>query len=371
MVDVKLDISRAGGSLQHFFSDSAAAVSGNATAANILVGEAEGVTEAALKITSRVTAVVLLLLLLGGACAYCYIKKKLKHKEAQSFRPLKLIYKIKLCLFDWLCCGRFCPWMHVAIAPDYMRPMTPHTLRVTLLRADNISKLSSFYFEVATQPVEGWPKVSRVQENVIGSCDLAGETLEFDWYGDEDGIVVQVVEYCGTVVTKDIVLGDVKISRSGVQTYAAEFAGSRGNLAAGTRIFQLKDHGAVCNKQRNSRFSGSEEGGNILLKPIYSKIVAALQKQSGEADTGEETEHLRQEVERLRRENRSLGGTLSASSASQSMAAKDHALPVMSVALRFEIMQTARTGAGNFQFQQANTEDLDSLMPQPCTTACF
>lgn len=368
MDDVKLYISGAEGFLQHLYSDSAAAAHGNATAANILVAEAEGSAEAALKITSRVTALVLLLLLFVGASAYCYLKQKFKKKEAKPFRPLKLIFKIKLCLFDWLCCGRFCPWMHTALAPDYMRPMTPHTLRVTLLRADNISKRSSFYFEVATQPVEGWPKVSRVQNNVIGSCDLAGETLDLDWYGDEDGIVVQVVEYCGTVVTKDIVLGDVKISRSGLQTYAAEFAGSRGNLAAGTRMFQLKDRGEVCNRQRNSRFSGSEDSGSVLLKPIYAKLVSELQKKSGDANTVEGTDQLRQEVERLRRENRSLGGTLSASSASQSMADKEIALPVMSVALRFEIMQTARTGASNFQFKQANTED--GLMPQPSGMAC-
>mmetsp|Transcript_5773 Transcript_5773/g.13490 ORF Transcript_5773/g.13490 Transcript_5773/m.13490 type:complete len:366 (-) Transcript_5773:30-1127(-) len=344
------------------------AVRGNSTAMKSIAHNMGNSSDWTLRIISRVTAAIVLLIIIAAIAVVIYIQVN-KKKKSKPFRPAKTWVKVKAFLSDLFCCAFCCPGCQARIAPGYIRPRAPKALRVTLLRAEGIKKRHSFYFEVAAQPADGWPKVSRIHKKVSGVCDLAAESFELNWYGDEEGVLIQVIDHSGTIVTKDHVLGDVHIKRSAIEGYTEESRYSPNDLTAGTRVFPVKHRGLASEGARASRFSEENEAVGVLLKPVYTSIIAALQAQTGDADAVEENRVMKKELETLRAENMRLGG--SASTSGTDTSARAEAETVMSVSIRFELVEPAHCDIGNYYFREAPMED-QLLAPQSCSSVtCY
>merc|ERR1719160_2417715 len=165
------------------------------------------------------------------------------------FRPRN----IKRCLLRVCCCG-FCsqgPAHHLGVK-GIADPS--QTLAVTLVGAHQLWKKMSFYVEAYTEPQEAAPKASRTHRQVQESCDLGSEKLELDWHGDEDELVIEVMDFAGPGREKP--LGEIRLPRETVEKYAREAAEFPGDERKGARSFSvpLMDEHVVKLRQKHLQY---------------------------------------------------------------------------------------------------------------------
>lgn len=212
-------------------------------------------------------------------------------------------------------------------------------LGITLIHANGIQKRMSFYIEVWTDPQEAASRISRTHFQVSGECSLSEEKVEIDWYGDEDWVVVQVVEFGGP--GKEKPLGEIRLRKSAVEKYARE-AMSESGLGAGARVFAVKKLEEWMVKIRKRR-AKDPAPANTLFSWMMSKGQERVGLGVGMSE--EEAINLRSENKRLQSALKDAqSGKISAYDASASTNAFDlegamaHQPTIMSLVLKFELL---------------------------------
>lgn len=304
------------------------------------VGQVSGSLDGTLRFIGRISAAVLLLLVLVLICVWPFIRNKLadllppEEEESGSSSNSRLRWhKLKMACYNIVCCGCCCPGLASSLGLDSLKPQVAEQLKVTLITASNLRKRMDFYLEVWTEPLEGHPKISRVQQQASGKVDLGGENLTLDWFGDEDEVVIQAVQYTGQVISRDVAVGDIRISREAIERYAGESADDPEDLSKGTRLFPMKvltQEEAKCRKRRFGLGGGT---------PFLPRLLMSLSGDGAHASE-EELERLKCENDALKNENETLGGSVSRSLLTDGKS--KHADTLMQVAVRFDIVSSSR-----------------------------
>eukprot|EP00927_Polykrikos_kofoidii_P082088 TRINITY_DN8064_c0_g1_i1.p1 TRINITY_DN8064_c0_g1~~TRINITY_DN8064_c0_g1_i1.p1 ORF type:complete len:336 (+),score=67.55 TRINITY_DN8064_c0_g1_i1:181-1188(+) len=220
------------------------------------------------------------------------------------------------------------------------------TLTVTFLRCSGIKRRLDFYFEGWTEPQETTNKnTSRFSGRE--TVDTRQDHMRFDWFGDEDELVLHACEFTSPILPHNVSIGEVRIPRAHVIKYAQEAMNDPANLTAGTRSFDVKRiEGDEQKRLAEARKKHVGAGQDIMRQAVSM----AAESKFGNFD----------EVERLRKENMELKGQLAFVSQSSGVQAKKPA-PLMKVLVRFEIAPRRESNASaifrssSFDTQQNST----------------
>eukprot|EP00930_Biecheleria_cincta_P089633 TRINITY_DN78974_c0_g1_i1.p1 TRINITY_DN78974_c0_g1~~TRINITY_DN78974_c0_g1_i1.p1 ORF type:complete len:396 (+),score=58.87 TRINITY_DN78974_c0_g1_i1:27-1214(+) len=304
------------------------------------VGQVSGSLDGTLRLIGRISAAVLLVLVLALICVWPFIRNKLhtllppdEEEQGPNSKSRLRWHKLKMTCYNTVCCSCCCPGLASSLGLDCLKPQVAEQLKVTLITASDLRRRMDFYLEVWTEPLDSHPKISRVQQQASGKVDLGGENLTLDWFGDEDEVVIQAVQYTGPVISRDVAVGDLRISREAVERYAGETANDPEDLSKGTRLFPMKvltQEEAKCRKRRFGLGGGA---------PFLPRLLMSL---SGDAvhASEEELERLKFENDALKSENETLGGSVSRTLLTDRKS--KHAETLMQVAVRFEIVSSSR-----------------------------
>lgn len=238
--------------------------------------------------------------------------------------------RLKKCLYMVFCCGCL-PCTHHAHKSFGFERLAGATemLRITLLCATDISKRMTFYLEVWTEPMESVAKHSRTYQQAGGQLDMGAEQLELDWFGDEDEIVVQLMEFVDGG-GKDKPVGELRVERERIERYAKEAAGAQEDIKKGARSFQiagLHPHEQALRKKHQ-----------VAPNPLAVIAVKQAQDSLGMRSSGGE------DVQSLIEENRRMREMLSqmpnnaATLQSLNSGSKLQAKGLAKVVMRFEII---------------------------------
>lgn len=305
--------------------------------------QVEQSTQTLLDTVSRVASAFLVLLLIGLCVAYVWVRRALHAHDVRSHKSSwTRWHKIKESLYNYCCCGRCCHAWYRSIGFDALQ--VGRTLRVTLFEAVKIRKQVDLYFEVWTEPAEGYPKNSRVHQRAVGKCSLGGEQLELDWYGDEEEVVLQAVQY-SAMQGKDMPFAEVKIPRAYVEKYCKEAAKGT-DPKGGGRLFAFRGLSKQERNLRSLRFNKPKAINPVDALPLVpSAIKSSLEEQGLALVTIEE-------MERSHREHPAAAAKPSASHGSHTEENLNE-VP-LEVALRFEFVQPQHLGAGTNAFRSSS-----------------
>lgn len=214
---------------------------------------------------------------------------------------------------------------------DCAPPPGQAILRITLVSATNVKIRAGagFYFEAWAEPMEGYPKISRVHRP-SKNLDLGCEPLELEWSGTEAEVVIHAVEYSGTTQHRDTPFGEVRIPRDAVYTYARESQTDRSDLRLGTRVFDLSPIEKQEAFRRRQRFQDQV----VPIQWVDKFITGGGAAQGLHVPSPLEAQKLREENRRLKGENGRLR-YLTGNSWTEDL---DHPLKPLSIAARFEII---------------------------------
>lgn len=205
---------------------------------------------------------------------------------------------------------------------------------MTLLQAVGIQKQTDLYFEIWTEPAEGYPKNSRVHARAVGICSLGAEQLELDWYGDEDELVLQAVEYSSKQGV-DAPLAELRIPRASVERYAKEASSGRdqsNDSKRGARLFTFRGLTKQEKSLRSQRF-GKAKGINAA--DAVSLFPASIKNSLEEHGMAIVTLAEKESLGDLMDASKTRGSSL----AHKSNAEEEHGKVFMQVALRCEFVQ--------------------------------
>mmetsp|Transcript_83736 Transcript_83736/g.237502 ORF Transcript_83736/g.237502 Transcript_83736/m.237502 type:complete len:353 (+) Transcript_83736:126-1184(+) len=291
----------------------------NATAATA-EGIIRGVDSTLLAVNRAIAAITLCLiaaLCVGVPIILCRLRSS---ADGGGGGPLCRRHKLRDCFCRYCCCGYCCPSVHQSLGFERLMPKASSLLRITFICAKDIRRRLDFYFEAWSEPVEGYPKNTRIQQQAVGVCDLGCEELELDWFRDEKEVVILLVENKGQLQSRDEAIGEVRIPGREVEKYAWEASADPRDLSRGTRLFTLRGLDKHDQLKRKLRFKNA---GGAVVQKILNKVHEEVLL---DYPTRQEFERLQTENEMLRRQT----GTMPADTA-------DIPAP-MSVAVRFEIL---------------------------------
>jgi len=315
-----------------------------------VVTEIEDEVDEARRIVDRTILAVIVLAILGAIVAMVYWKKRITLPDGhlrKTFRP----HKVKQCIYDFCCCGLCCVKLHSALGFDRLKPSPKSWLRVTLIQAGGIKKPISFYCEVWTEPHDGWPKNTRIQTNAAGTCNLGGESVDIEWFGDEEEVVLQVVVYKGSKAHQDVPVGEVRINRDAILKYSREAADAGPDGQAGARAFPVTALDKVTANQRLQRYKDANP-----VMPLVGLLASQMTAQDGA--TLDEMTELRVENRRLMTENTSLR-----IQGSQYTSVPNPPEIIMNMVLRIEILPVRKPPT--FSSFQSSSFHLDSAEESP------
>lgn len=292
------------------------------------VGQQVYLSDRILWFIARTVEITILCVIIGVAFKFRHVIKAAAQPRVNKLFMGPRLRRCRRCLIYAFCCAWAPRGMSLAEHIGF-EPLGPAgVLRVTLICATEITKKLSFFIKVWTEPVDGPKKISRVHREVTGPAyDLGSESLQLDWYGDEDVLVVQAVEP-GPVPGegRDTPLAEVRIPRSQVAKYAELSANTGGSADEAARSFSL----------RPPEGKSTSAGSNV--DPLAAMVVKQVQTSVGMEPTDPD------ELEQLREENRRMKYILSthqpsAVQSDQNGAADQllaQSISIMKVALRFE-----------------------------------
>lgn len=209
---------------------------------------------------------------------------------------------------------------------------------MTLIGADELKKQMSFYVEVWTEPQEAASKVSRTQLEAKPktSISLGMEKLELDWYGDEENVIIQLVEFPSAGKAKPI--GDIVLKGKKVFEYCEEAKKNPGDMQAGTRKFDLLKMNADKMLLRKKKLTTAEPQ-NVMMSFMLSKVQDKIGLGTGMALSDADSVQLQKDNEELQKENKELRRMSSAESLNSlsPQKAKPGEESVAKLVLRFEI----------------------------------
>jgi len=249
------------------------------------------------------------------------ILKPLPEKCRAKFR----LRKIKSCFLRIFCCSS-------CGADSRYQGLTeaPEVLTVTLIGADEIKTNKNFYVQIWTEPQEAAPRASNTHAQANqGALSLGMERLELDWFGDEEKLIVQVVEFPQPGGDKP--LGDVQLTRERILQYAREASASKSDVQAGSRRFDVVKLNPDQVKYRKRGLT-SPDPVNIMTSFMLTKAQDKVGL--GIAVDEDESQRLRRENELLKHENNALKTQLT-TGGSVTPALK--AESIMKLVLKFDI----------------------------------
>ncbi|CAK0799786.1 unnamed protein product [Prorocentrum cordatum] len=309
-------------------------------------------TETLLDIVSRIASAFLVVLIIGLCVAWAWFRRKFHkqpdargHKSSWTRR-----HKIREGFYNYCCCGYCCHDFYRRNGFDALQ--VGRTLRVTLLQAVKIQKQIDIYFEVWTEPSEGYPKNSRVHTRAVGSCSLGGEQLELDWYGDEEEVVLQAVHYSAKQ-GGDVPLAELRIPRAAVEKYAKEASGRRAqspDSKRGARLFTFRGLTKQEKSLRLQRF-GKAKGINAAdaVPLLPASITNSLEEHGMAIVTLAEKEILDRDLKDATKTRAS-----SLARKSKGDAEEDHDKVFMEVALKCEFVQPEQFPVGPTTFRSSS-----------------
>jgi uncharacterized protein YnzC (UPF0291/DUF896 family) len=182
----------------------------------------------------------------------------------------------------------------------------------------------NFYFEAWSEPQESTGKNtgSFAGANIV---DMGLERLEFEWFGDEDELVIQLCEFKSTVMCYNSILGQVRIPGSVVDKYAKEVENNPNDFNSGVRSFDVRPLNA---EEKRSQLELRKKYVNKREELMKAGVDMVVQSKFGNSA---ELNRLREENERLRQEMTLLGGTVQPSNT------QSPPETLLKVILRFEI----------------------------------
>lgn len=238
--------------------------------------------------------------------------------------------KLKKCLYMIFCCGCLPCTHHAHKSLGFERLAgASEMLRITLLCATDITRRMTFYIEVWSEPLEAVAKHSRTFQQAGGSLDMGAEQIDLDWFGDEDEIVIQVMEFVDGG-GKDKPVGELRVERERIEKYAKEAAGDKDDIKKGARSFQIA--GLLPHEQALRKKHAKDP--NPLAVMAVQQAQDSLGMRGG---GGEDTQALVEENRRMRQmlsQMPNQAATLQSLNAGTKMQAKGLAKVVM----RFEII---------------------------------
>jgi hypothetical protein len=160
-------------------------------------------------------------------------------KMSQAMKSLQL-RKIHRCCVYCFCCSWSPVDLGIASRMGFEELRPSGVLVLTLICATGVAANLTFFIKVWTEPIDGTKKYSRVHRRVQGAvCNLGGEHLQLDWFGDEEVVVVQAIcPGASPGIDKEKPLGEVRIPRSEIVKYAGQ--SKKGDSSDdGTRTFTL------------------------------------------------------------------------------------------------------------------------------------
>jgi len=334
-------------------TDAIELVTGSANATQPLQILEEDV-DVTLKVVGRIAAGVLIVMLVALCIAVPLMRKKLKDKsgvpqQGGALRP----YKIKECMYNFCCCGFCCDPCHQATGFDRLRPRVGEMLSLTFISATNLKGPLNFYFEVWTEPLEGYPRTSRIYKRANGNYDLGFERMELDWHGDETVLVINAVRYSGDKQSKDLPVAEIKIPSSSVLRYADEAKQSKGDMTQGCRVFSMDAIHAAVAGRRVQRVKGTNP---LVAHGILPQVLTKISADNGVyVPSAGEVNSLRDENERLKKENEILKSQASGLGHTFSSTKKEGS--PMSVAIRFEILPRTYATDGARVFKSSSFDE--------------
>jgi len=274
----------------------------------------------------RALEITLILAVLGllYTCRSVLFKVCLPWRLQGVFRPRN----IKRCFLKLCCCFGWCS--HGSLAHNFgVQGLADasQTLAVTLVGAHQLWKRMSFYVEAYTEPQEAASKASRTHQQVQDACDLGGERLELDWHGDEDELVIEIMDFPAPGKQKP--LGEIRLQRETVEKYAREAAEVPGDERKGARSFSvpLMDEHIMKLRQKHLQY------------PEPTRVLDSFLLQKAQQKVGLGVGVDEDEVLRLRDENRQLRAQVTAmatgTKVTQLLDSKEE---VMKLVLKFELM---------------------------------
>jgi hypothetical protein len=268
-------------------------------------------------------------------------------------------HKVKKCLYNALCCGCCLHRVYQRAGFNFLK--VGSTLRVTLIRAEQVRRRMDLYLEVWSEPMESYPKNSRIHNEVAGSCSLGNEQLEIDWLGDEEEVVVQAVQFCGERQSADVAMGELRVKRAAVERYAREAktaANGQQDLTQGSRLFTFRTLSEKEQRRRGLRFKKA-------VNPLVPMLVTRwTQAQGIEVPNMAEHERLLAENETLRTEVQRHGQSTTKSflgGLSRSTADGEGAEAFMQAAIRFEIVDNNAVSPPTQGFRTPSFQDGDEV----------
>lgn len=207
----------------------------------------------------------------------------------------------------------------------------PKTLAITFVAVSNITKTMNIFFKAHSEPHEAASLSTRTISVIKGSGDVVSghDKLELDWYGDEDEVMVKLLEFRKGESNR--FLGEVGISGKQILKLVNESIANPSSINEGSRMFTIKSY--VPKEESN---------------PVKDMIVNQLR---GPLGVDEELGRLQEENEQMRQ----LLSQTSSSSPSQlstltSQKEQKKQKDILSVVLRFELYhkETSHVDVGLF-----------------------
>lgn len=235
------------------------------------------------------------------------------------------------------------------------------TLTVTLIAASGVQKPKSFYVELWSEPQEAASRTSQTHQYVQGDAHLGLEKISLDWYGDEDRVIVQIVEF--PKVGKEKPIGEIDLSRAQILRYAEEASKARDDVNAGSRRFDVCKLDEYVARMRKKKVK-TPGPTNVVLSYLVTKAQERVGL--GVALAEDEALELQRKNAELESQVASLQTQLqqSATGSSLSSPGKAPREVIMGLVLRFEITQrNAGPTVDHTSFKQASFRE-DDLQPR-------
>jgi len=334
---------------------------GNAVAVG---GNAATVGDRILWFETRIVAVILIVLPIVVIAGLLWWKRKHRiddgHKPSSALRP----HKVKQWCYDFLCCGMCCQSLHLLTGFHKYKPRHASWLRVTFISAKELKKNTDLFFEVWTEPCEGWPKNTRIHKQAVGEVDFHYESVDLEWHGDEQEIRIHCIEYKQAKQFADKPIGELTIKREQIDKYTKE-AGDDSKPTAGARVFPLtvteKIIKGVRKKQRDQRFKNQNLVAPVL--PLLATTVASKYGFDLSTVNKDELESLRAENQHLREINGELDASLSASWNLSTVRGGAQEKKLMDIIVRLELREVETAVSSGHLFQSASFHSRDDLEP--------
>jgi len=257
--------------------------------------------DAGAKVLTRIMDLIFLVIIIVGIVVVCKLQPGILGQI--NIRPGKFLRyrEFKGCLQSVTCgCCGLLKSMNVS---DLDVPK--QILQVTCVGLYKAAGMDDIYLQVSTDEIplhkghSEFTKNGRINHVVGGTADLRAEKIEFDWYGDEPGVMV-VIRAASAVKASEFhaVVGQLFVPNAQVVKYAeiAKSQSAANPVATGNRATDPANKGAISFAVKPPGWM-SPDSDTAKMNAMQSTIFGQPPK-----TIEEELDDLRRENENLRRQ---------------------------------------------------------------------